>query len=239
MKKSEINFNHFKSTPTNVTFFIFLMLFSFSACKDEACLYSVPCVETCDLFEDFDDAEINTSGNWSTVNAFAAFQVSPGTGSNTLYLQDLSGASWVFNDTDFPTDMVAAGCALEYDIEFLAGTSNLAAASNSLVIYQGLDPATATTRASFVLNSSSLIVSGSGLNHIVVPLALASGSSLPSNAFGEWRLLGGSATPTPTDIANFNALILNISGVAFFADNGANPAEQWWYDNFCFKQCCR
>ena len=67
---------------------------------------------------------------------------------------------------------------------------------------------------------------------------MATGTTLPSNAYGDWVLIGGSPTPTPADIAAFNALIVNSDGVSFPIDSGANPVEQWWYDNFKFTQCC-
>jgi hypothetical protein len=186
--------------------------------------------------EDFDDDAVGTTGNWVTTDALASVQVQGGT--NTLYAEDLSGGSSFYNNVDFPKDMHAAGCELHYDVEYLAGSSNGTSAPNSINIYTGPSLPASTARAFFVLNSGSLIPSGGGVTHIVVPLELATGTTLPSNAFGQWMIIGGGTTTTATDVANFNALIQNIDGAGFVVDNGGNPAEKWWYDNFCFQQCC-
>ena len=222
--------------PTILLLTIFMQL-NITACKNEGCGYSEPCEEFCQLFEDFEDDVVGASGNWQTLAATVSVQVQGGT--NTLYLLDGSGGSWTYNNSDFPKDLIEAGCELRYDVEYNAGDMNTPTAANSIHIYQGADPVSAASRAYFLLNSGSLIPSGGGVVNIVVPLELASGSTLPSNAFGEWVLVGGSAIPTAADIAAFNNLIQNISGVALVADNGGNPAEQWWYDNFCFQQCCK
>jgi len=233
--KSTINSN--RATQILSLILAISAAWTLSSCKNEGCGYADPCIEICQLLDDFEATETGTPGNWQTLAANASIQVQGST--KTLHLQDQSGASWAFNNVDFPGDLIQAGCELRYDVEYQAGASNGTTTSNSIHIYQGSSPAAATAKANFVLNSSSLIVSGAGVSNIVVPIELATGSALPSNAFGQWFLTGGAVIPTPADIAAFNTLIQNINGVGFFVDNGSNPAEDWWYDNFCFQQCCR
>ncbi|MBL7827670.1 MAG: hypothetical protein JNJ57_13655 [Saprospiraceae bacterium] len=214
-----------------------LILIAMNACNEPVCGYEEPCEERCELFEDFETDPVGPTTNWLTTAANASIQVQGG--SNTLYLQDLSGGSSAYNTIEFPKNLLEAGCELHYSVQYLAGSSNATSAPNSINIFTGTSLATATTRAYFELNSGSAIVSGATPVTIEVPLELASGGALPSNAFGTWKLIGGSTVPTPADIAAFNTLIQNIDGVGFVVDNGGNPAEEWWYDDFCFWQCCK
>ena len=209
-----------------------LLLIVTTACNTEECGY---CSPGCNLLTDF-ESEIIGSGNWqpfqSTVN------IETYSGSKRLHLVDGFLASSVFNEVDFPLNLLTAGCELSYDVEFYSGSvANLSTSSNSLNIYQGAFNSF-TSRAIFVLNPANEIISLAAPKTIKIPLALATGTSLPSNSFGAWFLAGGSSPSTPADIANFNALIQNIDGISFFIDSGDNISEEWWYDNFCFTQCC-
>ncbi len=221
---------------------ICLLLVSISCADDETCGYdadqTIPCVPSSTLLTDFEDYTIGTAGNWQ--QQFLTFmQVVVKSGSKKLYFRDGSGGSNAYNTIDFPKDLTQAGCEFTYDVEYDAGSSNAPSATNSLSIYKGnFSTLTFTSRAVFVLKAPNLIVSGGPTQTIVVPLTLASGTTLPSNAYGDWVLIGGSSTPTPADIAAFNAIIVNIDGISFPIDSGSNPAEQWWYDNFKFTQCC-
>lgn len=206
---------------------------------DEACGYDDFCEASCELFEDFEKTDVGGSGNWLGLS-LRDLEVQLRGGSNVLFVDDGSGASWAYNTTDFPNNLLDAGCALRYDVEYAAGASNSATTNNSLVIFDGTNPSSSTNMASFVLNPASLIISGNAPVTIEVPLELATGTTLPSNAFGAWTINGVSNTapPTAADILAFNTLIQNSNGVAFFIDEGSNPVENWWFDNFCFKQCC-
>lgn len=219
--------------------FLSVLVLVVSCSDDEKCAYEDNCEETCNLFEDFEKSEVGSPGNWLGLALNDLDIISRG-GSNVLYADDGSGASWAYNTRDFPENLLEAGCALLYQVEYFAGDNNSVTTDNSLVLFDGSSPATSTNLASFVLNPASLIVSGSAPVTIEVPLELATGSTLPSNAFGSWVINGVSNTtpPTAADVLAFNTLIQNISGVAFFIDEGANPVEEWWFDNFCFKQCC-
>lgn len=209
-----------------------LTLITVSCDEKETC-----CVTSCNLLTDFENQTTGSAGNWQPV-ALVSVGVQIRSGSKKLRLVDDSGASSAFNERDFPTNLITAGCEFSYDVEYDSGSiANLPTASNSLIIYQGAFNSF-TSRAIFVLNSANLIASLVAPKTIKVPLTLASGTSLPSNSFGQWVLAGGSSPSSPADIANFNALIQNINGVSFFVDSGSNPSEIWWYDNFCFTQCC-
>jgi hypothetical protein len=216
---------------------IILAVALFSSCKKTSCDY-IECNATCKNFENFETYAIGTFGNWQQVSLTSMAVVNKG-GTKKFYLEDGSGGSNAFNTTDFPKDLTQAGCELSYDVEYLSGANNGSTAANSIGIYQGVFPTlTFTRRALFRLKAPNLILDASPTKTIKVPLALASGTTLPSNAYGDWVLVGGAAVPTAADIANFNALIQNIGGLYIPVDNGANPVEKWWYDNFCFTQCC-
>lgn len=205
--------------------------------ENEECNYTQPCVPYCDLFEDFESKELGTFGNWQGI-AIDDLQFQAFGGSTTLYVEDGSGGSWAYNNIDFPNNLLEQGCALNYDVAYLSGGVNPPTTDNGIVIYKGPTPATYTSLAIFVLNTASVITSGDPLTTIEVPLKLASGTTLPSNSYGEW-VLGGVTLPyTAANIATFNTLIQDIDGVAFAIDEGGNPAEKWWFDNFCFQQCC-
>ena len=219
-----------------------LILVSFSCSDDESCAYDtdkqIPCVPGSTLLDDFENYTIGTAGNWQ--QQFLSFmEVVTKSGSKKLYFRDDSGGSNAYNTLDFPKDLTQAGCEFTYDVEYDAGFANAPSTTNSLSIYKGnFSTLTFTSRAVFILKAPNLIVSGAAAKTIIVPLTLATGTTLPSNAYGDWVLIGGSPTPTPADIAAFNALIVNIDGVSFPIDSGSNPVEQWWYDNFKFTQCC-
>ncbi len=218
--------------------FIFVM-FTNSCSKKGSCDYKAiePCVVECNMFENFEDDTVGTTGNWQTKYA-TGLNIQQTGGNNELYVEDDSGASWLYNSTDFPNNLIDQGCKLKYDVKYLAGSSNSATTDNSIYIYSAANPMFPGTMAYFQLNTSHLVNSGDPYVNITVPLELATGTTLPSNAFGSWKLSGVTPPYSTTDITNFNNLIQNIGGIAFFLDEGSNPAEKWWFDNFCFENCC-
>ena len=228
-------------TIKNITLFLLIGIVSIG-CSDEMCEYETissepPCEEFCEVLTDFESEQLGPALNWQSTNAnnvdYVVFN-----GSTVLQAFDASGGSAIWNSVDFPTDLLAAGCELQYDVEYSAGSSNSATTDNSIGIYQGSDIVLGSPRAFFVLNTASLVNSGNPPTTITVPLELASGTSFPSNSMGEWVLAGVTGAPTAADITTFNSLMQNATGVGFGLDEGSNPAEQWWWDNFCFKQCC-
>ncbi|WP_290698574.1 hypothetical protein [Lacinutrix sp.] len=214
---------------------ITLVLSMSFSCSDEGCDYDDPCVESCEIFEDFEDETLGTQGNWIGITT-SNVEFQTRNGSQVLFVQDGSGGTIAYNGVDFPRDFNAQGCALRLDIEYLSGSNNGLTTDNGIGVYSDTDPLNAAVRAFFILNASNLITSGNPPTTIEVPLELASGTTLPSNSFGTW-VINPSTTPA-ADVASFNTLIQNAQGVYFAIDEGENPAEQWWFDNFCFKQCC-
>ncbi len=225
------------------TILIVLVVISFISCKKEECTYnegdsiSIPCEEICNSIEDFEDDTVGTFGNWLGIDIQPTSSILLQNSSNVLYAEDGSGASWVYNTTDFPTNLMGTGCELQYDVQYEAGSSNSATTNNSVSVFLGGSPAIFTERATFELKSPNLITSGDPVKTIIVPLELASGTTLPSNIFGEWVMTGG-PTYSAAQIAAFNSLMQNSNGIGFFLDEGNNPAEEWYYDNFCIKNCC-
>ncbi len=225
---------------TKLILFGFFSFLIYTSCvKESECAYEavIPCEEVCTMFEDFESYREGSSGNWNSIAASVPAVIIDN-GNKTLHVKDQSGASWLYNATDFPANLLEQGCKLKYDVIYMAGgQGNSVTTDNSITIFQGSDPANATLIASFTLNSTHLIQANSPFTTIEVPLELGTGTTLPSNAFGEWRMAGGPPY-TASQINDFNNLIQNISGVAFFLDEGANPSEEWFFDNFCFQNCC-
>ncbi|MBD0831407.1 hypothetical protein [Aestuariibaculum sediminum] len=225
---------YIKSTSI-LTLTILMVLATFMACNnDESCGYT-QCTESCNSYEDFEERELGTAGNWIGVLT-SALEYRTRNGSQVLYVRDGSGGTLAYNPVDFPDNLITQGCALRFDIEYQAGSNNNLTTNNGIGIYSDTNPTNAAFRAYFTLNASNLITSRNPPTTIEVPLELASGTSLPSNNFGSW-IITPSTSPS-ADVTNFNALIQNIEGIYFSIDEGGNPAEQWWFDNFCFKQCC-
>ena len=230
MKKIYINNRILKYTSILFSLFVFLNLLS---CNNESCDYD--CVETCNLYEDFESETIGSPGNWIG-RATRSLQFANKNGSQVLYVRDGSGGTIAYNSVDFPSNFNAQGCALKFDVEYVAGSSNANTTDNGIGIYSGTNPLSATARAFFTLNGTNLITSLNPAKTIEVPLELAVGTTLPSNSMGSWTVFP-SSTPA-ADVITFNSLIQNNTGIYFSIDEGGNPAEQWWFDNFCFKQCC-
>ncbi|MEE9350530.1 MAG: hypothetical protein V3U80_10820 [Flavobacteriaceae bacterium] len=219
----------------------FIMILSFTACNESDCKYDTDdCEEFCEMFEDFEDDTIGTNGNnWLGIDD-DGISIVLRNGTNVLEAIDDSGASFVYNVSNYiPENFIDEGCEFRYDVEYDAiSNSNGATTDNSLFIFTGTNPLLYGSGAVFVLNSSSLIVSGAAPTTIRVPLELATGTTLPSNSMGNWVLSGSTGATTAADVASFNTIIQNVNGMAFFLDEGSNPSEEWWYDNFCFWQCC-
>lgn len=215
---------------------ILFLVLVVSCSKDDCEYIEDDCVESCDVFEDFEDESLNTPGNWLGI-LVDGLSVNNALGSQALVAIDGAGGSWAYNTVDFRGNLTDKGCALRYDVLFEPGAFNSATTDNSLSIFTGPDPVAFTTRAVFVLYPSAAINSGT-VTTIEVPLELATGTTLPSNSFGEWILSATTAPYTAANINTFNTLIQNVSGAGFFLDEGSNPSEIWTYDNFCFKQCC-
>jgi len=216
--------------------YIMSLFLALSCSNVETCEYEI-CEETFNVITDFENTELGPTSDWIGIGSGGVSTVSRGE-TKVLQALDGSGASFVYSETTFSNNLISEGCELYYDVEYFGGSNNPLGASNSLIIYQGAIQS-GSTRAVFVLNASSLIISGAPPVTIQVPFELATGTNLPSNSFGEWRLAGLVPPYTSADANLFNSIIQNADGVGFNLDSGGNPAEQWWYDNFTLKKCCR
>ena len=206
---------------------IAIVLLSISSCKK--CEYN-QCNDTCNMIETFDGDSIN---NWKGQVDFKEIVDSV---NNILHVGYGMPGQVIKNSTDFPKDLVSAGCKLKYDVAYKnLMINNGTNPTNGLIIYTGSFPGP-TQSAEFVLNTSSALISGNTLTTIEVPLELATGTSLPSNAFGQW-VINGIASPTASDISDFNTLIQNIDGIGFNL-YWSDYEEEWFFDNFCISDCC-
>ena len=235
------------------------MILTVSCAKDE-CAYSegesisIPCEEICNSIEDFEDDSLGSLGNWIGIATQNSSSIISLGGSNVLYAGNtFAGGAWIYNQTDYPTDLISAGCEIQYDVRLTIfaftptnsphkmGASNSAIVASSLTVFQGGPPPTFTKSAVFILTSPHLITSGAAMKTIRVPLELAStsGSTLPSNAYGEWSMTGTTGSSyTLAQITDFNSLMQNNTGIGFLLDYGQNSGNSWFYDNFCIKNCC-
>ncbi len=235
--------NNNLTTILTITFSLLL----FFSCKKEECAYnegdsfSIPCEEICNTIEDFEETAIGTLGNWVGENAVNASIILQDN-SNVLFAQNSIDVSWLYNQTDFPADLHSLGCELQYDVQYIAGITNPTTTAISVTVFQGgPPPAPFTNSAVFILNSSNLITSGDPMKTIVVPLelALTTGTTLPSNAYGEWSMSGTTGTSyTPAQITVFNSLMQSNNGIGFSLDEGQGSNNRWYYDNFCITTCC-
>jgi hypothetical protein len=176
-----------------------------------------------------------TVGNWNGISGRVAFVVDGTTnGTNILYGKDGSGSSWMTNIVDYSGNWIEDGrCELCFDIRYVPGANNPAIGFNAITLFQNnsgnpgnTNPGNAAITATFkVINPI-----GSDWVRICVPIAQSTGSDLPSNALGEW---------VGPNVADWNSLIQNVSGIAFRLDfgGGSNPAEDVYVDNLCFETC--
>ncbi|MCB0734791.1 MAG: hypothetical protein KDC76_09420 [Bacteroidetes bacterium] len=230
MKHTYIKHGVLRRLPLLIGYILLNAGFTQAKCYQEAA--------SCDTIENFESYQGNQPGSWTGIN-HSGIRTVKRNGSTALNAVDGSGASWLYNNQIFPKNLVAdRRCEFRYDVEYIAGSSNSLTTSRSITIYNGPDPANSSFKASFVLNTANQVVSGSGPHTIVVPLELADETTLtlPSNSFGSWYISPG-GTYTLTQIQAFNSCIQNTTGLAFFLDEGANPAEQWWFDNFTICTC--
>jgi hypothetical protein len=238
-------------TLLTITFSLLL----FFSCKKEECAYSegdsfsIPCEEVETLIENFDELPLSSMGNWQGINIF-----NNGVNSNNeMQTEDGPGGSYIYNTTDFPQDLVGTACELRYEVKYEDIADGNASNVKSIWIFDGSTPYTGSNfAAKFELNVSHQLINGAPFATIIVPLALGTTSplSLPSNSYGEWKIVSpggssehGSVPLTASLVTQFNNRISGTSGgsgVGFLLDlNGnPNPDERWWFDNFYISTCC-
>lgn len=100
----------------------------------------------------------------------------------------------------------------------------------------GSGPHSNRIMAVFVSSSSSPIQNDIWASYCL-PIAIATGNSLPSNAYGTWIIRQGPGTTNLTGTAAVNAwnqLIVNVTGLLLDSDYNGQPSEVISFDNFCW-----
>ncbi|MCF6213774.1 MAG: hypothetical protein L3J45_07105 [Flavobacteriaceae bacterium] len=92
--------------------------------------------------------------------------------------------------------------------------------------------------AFFVANSSSPIQNNIWA-HYCLPITKATGTSLPSNSYGTWKIRkGANSTALLTGsvaVTAWNLLITNVTGLLLDSDYNGSPSEVVSFDNFCWN----
>ncbi|HMQ48725.1 MAG TPA: T9SS type A sorting domain-containing protein [Saprospiraceae bacterium] len=194
-------------------------------------------VEFCYDFNDGIPAgQTTTLDNW--IGVLGSMQYSNAgsiAGSSDYYLRayDAAGGSFIYNTLDYQGNWInqenSEDCFC-YDFIMINNGTGLPNTPNTLQIFQGANPTTATLRA--VFQTTIALQQGDPWVRICPPVSLANpDGSLPSNAEGQWVMVVG----TPAD---WNTLITNVSGVQFGLDiPGGGPTEIYGYDNICLENC--
>jgi hypothetical protein len=231
-----------RNLKTVTTALITLGIISVVSCAKDECAYTPfsECVDAiCNAIEDFEDDTIGTNlitmANWAGVSVEASI-VSQNS-SNVLNAFEFASDSWLYNESDFPKNLDSVGCELQYDVQYIPQSSSATTDLSVTVFQGGPPPAVFSNSANFVLNSASLLTSGGPMTTIIVPLEMASGTTLPSNAFGGWFMTGGEPY-SPAQIADFNSLMASNNGIALALYQGPNAGNTWVFDNFCIRNCC-
>ncbi|MEM6685097.1 MAG: hypothetical protein AAF617_04810, partial [Bacteroidota bacterium] len=181
---------------------------------------------------------VNLLGNWSTRCGDLQYDnVNSQNGASDIFLRAFdrgcwNASSWMFNSVDFNGDWIqfingGVNCFC-YDFRiFVNGNTGTPNPPTSLRIYNGTTPFNSTLVATFVLNNPITI--NDGWQTICAPIALADGNgNPPANAVGTWQMTTGT---------NWDALIQNVGGVAYYLDIGSSPTEEYGFDNICIGAC--
>jgi len=156
-------------------------------------------------------------------------------GTDYLRIRDASGASWTYNTSTYPTNLInLEGNCLCFDYKvFNDGVSGTAVNLNPIItIFQGANPNSGGVRATFRATSIT-ITENSDWVHVCAPITGCSGATLPSNAQGSWTMASG------LDCTDWNNLLSNVSGFAFWIDVSGSSAqtEIVGVDNICIQEC--
>ena len=107
----------------------------------------------CNTIEDFETTPVGTMGNWEESNMIDQ-RIQNILNNNVMYTNDGSGATYLFNNTDFPVNLLEAGCELRYDVKYDDGIDSAQMNTvNSIWIFDGPTPSTSINAFKFVLNS--------------------------------------------------------------------------------------
>ncbi len=214
-------------------------------------LHVEPCDGSCRMIQDFENTASPTA-NWKPYGISYLMILRPVYTSNNhaIVAKDQTGASYIYNDSDYHGNLLDRGCVFQYDMIYRNMRDTTLTTRNGVIIYQGANPVNTTIKAWFKLNPASAVQSIgpfqslSPFSTIKVPIRLAQGNTLPANSMGKWYIRDPvthqyTNTVTPALRAQFNQLIQNVSGIAFTLDvTSQTTQEYWWFDNLCFLPCC-
>jgi hypothetical protein len=181
--------------------------------------------EICTTFED------GTFDGWQ--NRFSTSTIdSPALdGSNYLRVRDASGGSYVYNSTSYPKnwDQFIDRClCFDYKVYNDGNAGVLSNINPKIIIYNGTTPQSSNLIAVFV--ATVTITENDPWVHVCAPILPSDGTTLPSNGDGQWI----NVTP-----AQWNSLLPNVGGIAFFIDVAGSGAqtEIIGIDNICIQDC--
>lgn len=194
------------------------------------CLLLFYGVSSAQFCEDFNDQNIS---NWNGVAAGAstADPLGPSGNSDDFFLHsyDASGSSYIYNDVDYGGDWREYnGQCLCWDFQVIEDGGLGEPLSPRLIIYSG-SPTSPTAAATFVATVQT--VEDGGWVHVCAPIEICEGTTLPSNANGEWVMSAG------LECDDWNTLLSNIDGIRFYLDLTSSPTEEYGYDNICIQDC--
>lgn len=162
---------------------------------------------------------------------------------NYLELKDDSYASREANDTEFNGNWLTKaenGClCFDYNVDWSAGNAATepVKAPHLNIYYNTGNIANILTgiHASFVGNSSNPDLQNNTWRNFCLPVGLSSGTNLPSNSFGTWRVKNGITVLTGTAASTaWDILIQNVTGLSLGTDYNDFPGELVRFDNFCW-----
>ena len=162
---------------------------------------------------------------------------------NYLELQDDNGPSWEANDVEFNGNWLTKavnGClCFDYNVDWSAGNAaTVPVKAPYLNIYSNTgNIANILTgiHASFVGNTSNPDLQNNTWRNFCLPVGLSSGTNLPSNSFGTWRVKNGNTVLTGTAASTaWDNLIQNVTGLSLGTDYNDFPGELVRFDNFCW-----
>ena len=180
--------------------------------------------DTADPCEDFKGGTI---GNWGGINATLSIQQPGPTGSaGDFYLEvlDLVNTSFITNFVDYDGDWTTEGGCFCFDATEISTSDPGQPTNLKLQIFSG------GLMAEFDFNQGTSV--GQGWISVCAPIETCTGSTLPSNNFGQWQVIQGT-----NDCNTFNSIITNVTSIRIFVENETIPGEVNGFDNFCFRDC--
>ncbi|NEN22154.1 T9SS type A sorting domain-containing protein [Cryomorpha ignava] len=151
-------------------------------------------------------------------------------GSSYLRIQDQGGYSLTYNSISYSHnwDSLVGHClCFDYKV-YSDGNSGVINVIPSLAIYNNTTPMNSNIIVGF--QAYTTVTENDEWVHVCAPIEFSDGISLPSNADGFWTYPGVSAQ-------DWDALLLNVGGIAIGPDIGGPGAEIVGFDNICIEDC--